>query len=258
MGESLDNGHVLAVSLWDDVEVNMLWLDSAYPLDKDIDQPGVKRGECPGGESSTPTYVRNKYPKGYVRFQHAYVGPIGSYLSNLPAPSPSPTPGPGGGCGCGPQAGKNQPECVGQKEDRCKQMSQNENKCMWKDCPAPTPSPTPAPTPAPTPVPVTTTTTTTPQVGECKSFCAQSLDDWSFKCSWHCCAGCPECTATTTTTTTAAPKPSTCKKICAERAKTKPWSKLCKKNNCRGCAECEPPKRRLAVKTQHQSDSFFV
>jgi len=154
MGESLDRGHVLAVSLWDDVEVNMLWLDSAYPLDKDIDEPGVKRGDCPGGESSTPTYVRNKYPKGYVSFQNAYVGPIGSYLSNPPAPSPpSPTPGGGGGCGCGPQEGKHQPECVGQQEDRCKQMSQYENKCMWTDCPVPTPSP-PQPTPSPTSPPV--------------------------------------------------------------------------------------------------------
>jgi len=89
MGESLDRGQVLAVSLWDDVHVNMLWLDSAYPLDKDSTLPGVKRGDCPGGESSTPSYVRKTYPKGYVRFQNAYVGPIGSY----PTPSP-PTPPP--------------------------------------------------------------------------------------------------------------------------------------------------------------------
>merc|ERR1719188_2829770 len=34
MGESLDRGHVMIFSLWDDVEVNMLWLDSAYPLTK--------------------------------------------------------------------------------------------------------------------------------------------------------------------------------------------------------------------------------
>merc|ERR1739838_1283952 len=93
--------------------------------------------------------------------------------------------------------------------------------------------------------PVTTVT----QVGECKSFCAQALDNWSVKCSWHCCAGCPSCTATTTTTTTAAPNPSKCKKSCADRAKTKPWSKLCKRDNCRGCAECGPPKRRLRAST---------
>ena len=36
MGESLDRGHVMIFSLWDDVEVNMLWLDSAYPLNKPV------------------------------------------------------------------------------------------------------------------------------------------------------------------------------------------------------------------------------
>eukprot|EP00419_Tripos_fusus_P058144 CAMPEP_0172927760 /NCGR_PEP_ID=MMETSP1075-20121228/217633_1 /TAXON_ID=2916 /ORGANISM="Ceratium fusus, Strain PA161109" /LENGTH=731 /DNA_ID=CAMNT_0013789035 /DNA_START=210 /DNA_END=2406 /DNA_ORIENTATION=+ len=160
MGKSLDRGHVLAVSLWDDVEVNMLWLDSAYPLDKPADQPGIQRGDCPGGESSTPSYVRKNFPNGYVTFQNAYVGPIGSYLKNPPSPTPgnpSPTPGGGGACGCGPAKGKNQPECVGQSEDRCKFMSQYENKCLWTDCkPAPTPSPvkpTPQPSPAPTPWP---------------------------------------------------------------------------------------------------------
>merc|ERR1719192_1699160 len=120
MGESLDRGHVLAVSLWDDVEVNMLWLDSAYPLDKPITDPGVKRGDCPGGESSTPSYVRKTYPKGYVRFQNAYVGPIGSYEPTKTTPTPSPTPGGGDSCGCGPAAGQNQPECVGNLEDRCR------------------------------------------------------------------------------------------------------------------------------------------
>merc|ERR1712183_901956 len=58
MGESLDRGHVMIFSLWDDVEVNMLWLDSAYPLDKPATDPGVQRGDCVGGESSTPTYLR--------------------------------------------------------------------------------------------------------------------------------------------------------------------------------------------------------
>ena len=29
----MDRGHVLVMSLWDDHDVNMLWLDSDYPLD---------------------------------------------------------------------------------------------------------------------------------------------------------------------------------------------------------------------------------
>merc|ERR1712176_271405 len=65
-------------SLWDDVEVNMLWLDSAYPLDRPVTDPGIKWGDCPGGETSTPTYLREKYPNGGVVFKNAAVGEIGS------------------------------------------------------------------------------------------------------------------------------------------------------------------------------------
>merc|ERR1719197_39347 len=97
MGESLDHGHVMAISLWDDVEVNMLWLDSAFPLDKPATDPGVQRGDCPGGVESTPTYLRQNYPDGWVSFQNAFVGPIGSFLSQpspVPTPAPAPTPAP--------------------------------------------------------------------------------------------------------------------------------------------------------------------
>ena len=114
MGESLDRRHVLALSLWDDVEVNMLWLDSAYPLDKPVDDPGIKRGDCPGGETSTPEYVRENFPDAGVTFQNAAIGEIGSTLQK--SPTPSPTRGP---CGlCTSQPGKNQPECNGQDETR--------------------------------------------------------------------------------------------------------------------------------------------
>jgi len=179
MGKSLDRGHVLAVSLWDDVEVNMLWLDSAFPLDKPVDKPGILRGDCPGGQKSTPEYVRKNFPDGYVSFQNAYVGPIGSFLKNPPSPSP-PGGGGGGACGCGPAKGQNQPECKGVSEERCKRIIQYENKCSWTDCPVPTPSPpnpTPAP-PKPTPVPTNPPTpepsqpcpTPAPKVG-CERFC---------------------------------------------------------------------------------------
>merc|ERR1712099_129704 len=94
MGRSLDRGQVLALSLWDDVEVNMLWLDSAYPLDKPESVPGVKRGDCPGGESSTPTYVRNTYPDGYVKFANAAIGEIGSTLLGSDGPFPTEPPPP--------------------------------------------------------------------------------------------------------------------------------------------------------------------
>jgi len=98
MGESLDRGHVMIFSLWDDVEVNMLWLDSAYPLNKPETDPGIKRGDCPGGEESTPTYLRKTYPNGYVTFKNAAVGEIGSTTDFNPTPpAPTPTP-PAEGC----------------------------------------------------------------------------------------------------------------------------------------------------------------
>jgi len=104
MGESLDRGHVMVFSLWDDVEVNMLWLDSSYPLDKPDTDPGIKRGDCPGGIESTPTYLRENFPDGYVTFKNAAVGEIGSTQPTQaptpasPAPTPAITPPPTGGC----------------------------------------------------------------------------------------------------------------------------------------------------------------
>jgi cellulose 1,4-beta-cellobiosidase len=40
MGQSLDRGMVLALSIWDDYAAQMLWLDSSYPLNKDATAPG--------------------------------------------------------------------------------------------------------------------------------------------------------------------------------------------------------------------------
>lgn len=34
MGEAMKNGMVLVMSIWDDHEANMLWLDSTYPITK--------------------------------------------------------------------------------------------------------------------------------------------------------------------------------------------------------------------------------
>merc|ERR1712115_649694 len=146
------------MGLWDDVEVNMLWLDSAYPLDKPATDPGVQRGDCVGGESSTPTYLRQTYPNGYVSFKNAAVGEIGSTLlpANPTAPSPSapsPTsPGGGGSCGCGPANGMNQPECTGKSETQCNHMVNYEGKCKWTVCNPPTQAPI-TPTFAPTKTP---------------------------------------------------------------------------------------------------------
>merc|ERR1712200_222348 len=56
MGESLRRGHVLVMSMWDDHDANMLWLDSDYPLDKDPSIPGVNRGPCPTDSGDPVTW----------------------------------------------------------------------------------------------------------------------------------------------------------------------------------------------------------
>jgi len=72
----------------------MLWLDSSFPLDRPETDPGIKRGECPGGIESTPAYLRENFPDGYVTFKNAAVGEIGStyILPPTQAPNPAPTP----------------------------------------------------------------------------------------------------------------------------------------------------------------------
>merc|ERR1712037_1091505 len=46
MGESMDRGHVLVMSLWDDHDSSMLWLDSNFPAGATTNGGG---GTCPGG-----------------------------------------------------------------------------------------------------------------------------------------------------------------------------------------------------------------
>merc|ERR1712026_535169 len=82
MGRSLDRGHVMALSLWDDTDVNMLWLYSAYPLDEPAGKPGVLRGGCPCGQTSTPSYLRKEFPDAYVTFANVAIGEIGSTQHN--------------------------------------------------------------------------------------------------------------------------------------------------------------------------------
>merc|ERR1719510_2669157 len=181
MGQSLDRGHVLALSLWDDVEVNMLWLDSAYPLDKDHSQPGVVRGNCPGGESSTPTYLRNTYPDGFVTFANAAIGEIGSTVP-MPAPTPGPTPAPTPVPTPAPTPSPTDGLCKPWCSTSPKPWS---NKCNWNKCtgcPMCAVTPTPAPTPSPTP-------------GLCKKWCSSNSQNWSKKCLWEKCQGCPDCTS---------------------------------------------------------------
>jgi cellulose 1,4-beta-cellobiosidase len=56
MGEALRRGMVLVMSLWDDHEADMLWLDSTSPPNST--RPGATRGSCPTS-SGRPTDVES-------------------------------------------------------------------------------------------------------------------------------------------------------------------------------------------------------
>jgi len=68
-------GMVLVLSMWDDHEANMLWLDSTYPVDGS--GPGVKRGTC-ATTSGDPKDVEKNYPHSSVTYSNIKYGPIGS------------------------------------------------------------------------------------------------------------------------------------------------------------------------------------
>ena len=77
MGQSFDKGMVLVMSIWDDHEAQMLWLDSDYPTDKSASTPGVSRGPC-ATTSGQPTDVEKNSPGATVIFSNIKYGPIGS------------------------------------------------------------------------------------------------------------------------------------------------------------------------------------
>ena len=80
MGDALGTGMVLSLSLWDDYAVNMLWLDSNYPLDKPATQPGIARGNC-STSSGVPADVEAQSPNAKVIYSNIKFGDIGSTFS---------------------------------------------------------------------------------------------------------------------------------------------------------------------------------
>ncbi|EKM59094.1 glycoside hydrolase family 7 protein [Phanerochaete carnosa HHB-10118-sp] len=102
MGESLGNGMVLALSVWDDYAASMLWLDSDYPTTKDGSSPGVSRGTC-ATTSGVPAQIESQAPSSKVVFSNIKFGDIGSTFSggttSLPPPPP---PASGSGSSAGP------------------------------------------------------------------------------------------------------------------------------------------------------------
>jgi cellulose 1,4-beta-cellobiosidase len=78
MGQSMDRGQVLVLSIWDDHAVDMLWLDSTYPTNST--SPGAARGSC-AITSGQPTDVEANSPNSSVTFSNIKIGPIGSTFS---------------------------------------------------------------------------------------------------------------------------------------------------------------------------------
>jgi len=77
LGEALGRGVVLVMSLWDDHEAHMLWLDSNYPTDADPTKPGIARGTCPT-TSGVPTDVESQHPDASVKFSNIKWGSLNS------------------------------------------------------------------------------------------------------------------------------------------------------------------------------------
>merc|ERR1711988_321392 len=89
-GDSFEKGMVLVLSMWDDHEANMLWLDSTYPSDTP-DAPGAKRGTC-DTSSGDPKDVESAHPDSSVRFFNIRYGELDSTTNAGPSPAPTPTP----------------------------------------------------------------------------------------------------------------------------------------------------------------------
>jgi len=92
MGEALDRGMVLVISLWDDIAVNMNWLDSVMDGD-DPSEPGNKRGPCDPADGK-PEIVRAAHPDASYVVKNLKWGDIGTTTGGSPSPAPGPTPSP--------------------------------------------------------------------------------------------------------------------------------------------------------------------
>ncbi|PYI12875.1 1,4-beta-D-glucan cellobiohydrolase A precursor [Aspergillus violaceofuscus CBS 115571] len=79
MGDALSS-MVLIMSLWDDSYSSMEWLDSHYPTNATVTDPGVARGTCETGEGD-PKTVEAAHPDASVTFSNIKFGPINSTFS---------------------------------------------------------------------------------------------------------------------------------------------------------------------------------
>mmetsp|Transcript_43942 Transcript_43942/g.93432 ORF Transcript_43942/g.93432 Transcript_43942/m.93432 type:complete len:472 (+) Transcript_43942:70-1485(+) len=86
MGDALEKGMVLVMSLWDDHAAHMLWLDSDYPTDQPSTKPGVARGTC-ATTSGDPDEVEKDHGDSSVAYCNLRVGDLDSTYDASRAPS---------------------------------------------------------------------------------------------------------------------------------------------------------------------------
>jgi cellulose 1,4-beta-cellobiosidase len=73
---ALDRGVTLVLSMWDDIDVHMNWLDSVMDGD-DVSKPGKYRGPC-DPSLGDPERLREKHPKSHVSYYDFKYGDIGT------------------------------------------------------------------------------------------------------------------------------------------------------------------------------------
>jgi cellulose 1,4-beta-cellobiosidase len=97
MGEAMARSMALVISLWDDHEVGMIWLDATDPYPVNPKSPwGAARGSC-NQTSGNYTIVEKEHGDSYGLFYDIKYGEIGSTLAPSPGPvPPSPSACPGG------------------------------------------------------------------------------------------------------------------------------------------------------------------
>ncbi|CAI6341419.1 unnamed protein product [Periconia digitata] len=142
MGGSLSRGMVLALSVWDDYAVNMLWLDSTFPTDADPSAPGVARGTC-SVDSGKPQDLEKNSPNSQVIYSNIKFGAIGSTFGGSGTtpgtptttggsqPPTSPTSAPGGSSPlygqCGGNGYQGPTTCA---QGTCKKQSEWYSQCL--------------------------------------------------------------------------------------------------------------------------------
>jgi len=75
MGEALDRGMVLVISMWDDIAVSMNWLDSYMDCDPSV--PGCIRGPC-DPKDGLPETLREAHPDAAYTVTNLRWGEFGS------------------------------------------------------------------------------------------------------------------------------------------------------------------------------------